>query len=228
MHIRKWEDIPEFMRNDKVKRYYDHIIRHQSSLFIKRCFDILMGILLLIILSPILLFITIWIKLDNPGPAFFRQTRVTQYGKEFRIFKFRSMIVGAPQKGSAVTTANDDRITRSGRFIRKTRLDEIPQLLNIITGDMSFVGTRPEVPKYVKAYTDEMKATLLLPAGVTSLTSIRFKDESRLLEGQEDVDRAYIEKVLVEKMKINLETIDQYSFWNDIKIMIQTVVAVIK
>lgn len=228
MHIKKWDKIPEFMRNEQVKEYYDYLQHYRCSLFFKRCFDIVGGTLLLLLLSPILLFLTIWIRLDSPGPAFFRQVRVTQYGKEFRIFKFRSMIVDAPQKGSSVTTVDDDRITRSGHFIRRTRLDEIPQLLNIIKGDMSFVGTRPEVPKYVKAYTDEMKATLLLPAGVTSLTSIRFKNESALLDGKEDVDRAYIEIVLVEKMKINLEAIYHFSFWNDIKIMFQTVIAVIK
>ena len=228
MHIRKWEELPEFMKNDQVRVYYNHLKKHQCSLFLKRCFDLIMGIVLLILLSPILIIVTIWIKLDSPGPALFRQVRVTQYGKEFRIFKFRSMIIDAPNKGSAVTKANDDRITKSGHFIRKTRLDELPQLLNIIVGDMSFVGTRPEVPKYVNAYTDEMMATLLLPAGVTSLSSIRFKDESALLDGQDDVDHAYITKVLVEKMKINLEAIYQFSFLNDIKIMCQTVIAVIK
>ena len=228
MHIRKWEELPEFMKNDQVRVYYNHLKKHQCSLFLKRCFDLIMGIVLLILLSPILIIVTIWIKLDSPGPALFRQVRVTQYGKEFRIFKFRSMIIDAPNKGSAVTKANDDRITKSGHFIRKTRLDELPQLLNIIVGDMSFVGTRPEVPKYVSAYTNEMKATLLLPAGVTSQTSIQFKDESALLDGQEDVDHAYITKVLVEKMKINLEAIYQFSILNDIKIMCQTVIAVIK
>ena len=141
MHIRKWEELPEFMKNEQVKKYYEHIKKHQFSLFFKRCFDLIMGILLLIVLSPILLLVTIWIKLDSPGPAFFRQVRVTQYGKEVRIFKFRSMIIDAPNKGSAVTKANDDRITKSGHFIRKTRLDERPQLLkedwydNFITSD---------------------------------------------------------------------------------------------
>ena len=228
MHIRKWEELPDFMKNEQVRKYYDHIKKHRFSLFFKRCFDFIMGIILLMLLSPILVIVTIWIKLDSPGPALFRQVRITQYGKEFRIFKFRSIIIDAPNKGSAVTKAHDDRITKSGHFIRKTRLDELPQLLNIIVGDMSFVGTRPEVPKYVNAYTDEMMATLLLPAGVTSLSSIRFKDESALLDGQDDVDHAYITKVLVEKMKINLEAIYQFSFLNDIKIMCQTVIAVIK
>ena len=178
--------------------------------------------------SPVFLFVSVWIKMDSPGPVFYRQERVTQYGRIFRIFKFRTMVAGADKKGALVTAENDARVTKVGEKIRKYRIDEIPQLLNIITGDMSFVGTRPEVQKYVDAYTDEMKATLLLPAGVTSKASIRYKDEGRILKDVEDMDGTYIQKVLPEKMKWNLKGIEKFSFWGDFYIMFQTILAVVK
>ena len=162
MLLRKWDDIPEFMRNDEVKKYYDILIKKRFSLMLKRFFDIIMSLLLLIVLSPAFLILAIWIKVDSQGTVFYRQERITQYGRTFRIFKFRTMVSNADKIGTLVTTQNDSRITRVGEKIRKCRLDEIPQLINILKGDMSFVGTRPEVQKYVDAYTDEMKATLLL------------------------------------------------------------------
>ena len=227
MLLKKWEDIPDFMKNDKVKIYYDILNKKRFSLFLKRIFDIIMSFLLCVLLSPVFVAIAIWIKLDSSGPVFYRQKRITQYGEEFKIFKFRTMIVNADKIGSLVTTQNDSRITKVGKKIRKCRLDEIPQLFNILSGDMSFVGTRPEVKKYVEQYTDEMKATLLLPAGVTSLASINYKDEDEIISKYviqlHSIDEIYIKKVLPEKMKYNLEYIDQFKLIYDIKICIKTI-----
>ena len=230
MLLKKWEDIPEFMKNDEVKRYYDILKNKTISLILKRLFDIIMSLILIIILSPVLLILSIMIKLDSEGPVFYRQERVTQYGRIFRIFKFRTMVTNADKIGALVTTQNDSRITRIGNKIRKCRLDEIPQLFNILLGDMSFVGTRPEVKKYVDAYTDEMKATLLLPAGVTSLASIKFKDEDEVINDfialDMAVDEAYIYKVLPQKMVFNLEYLKTFSLWKDIRLCLNTIVDV--
>lgn len=227
MFLKKWEELPEFMKNDDVKKYYEILDHKRLSLFLKRFFDIIMSFLLCIILSPVLLIIAIWIKIDSPGPVFYRQERVTQYGRIFRIFKFRTMVVNADQIGSLVTTKNDSRITRVGEKIRKCRLDEIPQLFNILTGDMSFVGTRPEVKKYVDQYSNEMKATLLLPAGVTSLASINYKDEdeiiSRFVDENHTIDQVYVNKVLPDKMKYNLEYLNCFSMGKDIGLCVKTV-----
>ena len=212
MLLRKWDDIPEFMRNDEVKKYY----------------DIIMSLLLLIVLSPVFLILAIWIKVDSKGTVFYRQERITQYGRTFRIFKFRTMVSNADKIGTLVTTQNDSRITRVGEKIRKCRLDEIPQLINILKGDMSFVGTRPEVQKYVDAYTDEMKATLLLPAGVTSLASLKYRDEDEIISQETDkgktVDQAYIEDVLPEKMKFNLEYLNNFNILKDVNLCVRTVI----
>lgn len=226
--MRKWENLPENMQVEEVKKYYNILQKHKGSLLLKRIFDIIAAGLLLIILSPILLILSVWIKADSKGPVFFRQVRVTQYGKTFRIFKFRTMVNHADKMGTQVTTKGDARVTKAGKALRGCRLDELPQLLNILTGDMTFVGTRPEVEKYVVYYTNEMKATLLLPAGVTSLASIEYKDEERLLESADNADQVYIETILPEKMAYNLRAIENFSFWQDIKTMIATVVAVMK
>ncbi|MBS5386573.1 MAG: sugar transferase [Clostridiales bacterium] len=226
--MRKWENLPEDMQVEEVKKYYNILQKHKGSLLLKRIFDIIAAGLLLIILSPILLILSVWIKADSKGPVFFRQVRVTQYGKTFRIFKFRTMVNHADKMGTQVTTKGDARVTKAGKVLRGCRLDELPQLLNILTGDMTFVGTRPEVEKYVVHYTNEMKATLLLPAGVTSLASIEYKDEERLLESADNADQVYIETILPEKMAYNLRAIENFSFWQDIKTMIATVVAVMK
>ena len=228
MHLKKWEDLPEEIRTDAVRPYYDVLNSKRGSLVLKRVFDIVVSAIMLLLLSPVFLILAIAIKLDSPGPVFYRQVRVTRYGKTFRIFKFRSMVSDADKKGSLVTVGNDSRITRVGKLIRKCRLDELCQLIDIFRGTMTFVGTRPEVPKYVAAYTPEMMATLLLPAGVTSEASILYKDEDRLLEGAEDVDKTYIEEVLPGKMKYNLESLKKFTFWGDIKIMFMTVLAVLK
>ncbi|RGO08803.1 sugar transferase [Coprobacillus cateniformis] len=225
--LRKWKDIPEFMKNEEVRKYYDILNKKRFSLILKRFFDIVMSMILLLILSPIFLVLAIWIKIDSQGPVFYRQERVTQYGKIFRIFKFRTMISNADQIGALVTTQNDTRITKVGEKIRKCRLDEIPQLINILIGDMSFVGTRPEVRKYVDAYTDEMKATLLLPAGVTSSASISYRDEdeviSKYVDNKHSIDDVYIEKILPEKMKYNLNYFYKYTLAKDLILCVKTI-----
>ncbi len=232
MILKKYNDLPENMKNDKVKEYYDILSRKKVNLFLKRFFDIMMSLILLIILSPIFIILAIWIKLDSKGPVFYRQERVTTYGKIFKIFKFRTMVQDADKKGSLITIGEDPRITKIGKKIRKSRLDEIPQLINILKGDMSFVGTRPEVPKYVEKYTDEMKATLLMPAGVTSKASIEYKDEDEIinkyLSKGEKLDDIYLNKVLPKKMKWNLEYMAKFNILEDLKIMINTLMKVMK
>lgn len=226
MRLVKWEKLPADMQTEEVREYYDVLRKKRFSLFWKRIFDIFVSAIMLIILSPLFLILAIAIKTDSKGPVFYRQERVTQYGKPFRIFKFRSMVQNA-DKGSQVTVDHDSRVTKVGKFIRKCRLDEICQLIDIFRGTMTFVGTRPEVPKYVNEYTPEMKATLLLPAGVTSLASIYYKDEAELLSGAEDTDKTYVEKILPAKMYYNLKEIKNYGFWRDIKTMFMTVFAVL-
>ena len=223
-----WEKLPPQMQTEAVKPYYEILQKKQIGLIFKRLFDIVVSLIMLLILSPVFLILAIAIKLDTEGPVFYRQVRVTQYGKEFRIFKFRTMVNNADKIGSQVTVGGDSRITRVGKVIREWRLDEIGQLLNILGGSMTFVGTRPEVPKYVEKYTPEMWATLLLPAGVTSEASIRYKDEAALLDAAEDVDTTYIQDVLPGKMKYNLRSIQEYSFFKDIETMFQTVFAVVE
>ena len=226
--MRKWNDLPKEMQVEQVKKYYEILQCHKGSLLAKRTFDIIVASLLVVILSPILLLLSILIKIDSPGPVMFRQVRVTTYGKPFRIFKFRTMVNNADKIGTQVTTKGDSRVTRMGKMLRGCRLDELPQLFKVLKGEMSFVGTRPEVEKYVAHYTDEMKATLLMPAGITSRASIEYKDEERLLESAENADEVYIHQVLPEKMKYNLRAIEKFSFWDDIKTMFATVIAVIK
>lgn len=227
MILKKWEELPENLRTDAVRPYYDLLAQRRGSLALKRCFDVVVSAMMLLILAPVFLVLAIAIKLDSPGPVFYRQVRVTQYGKEFRIFKFRSMVSDADKRGSLVTVSGDSRITRVGHFIRNCRLDELCQLIDIFRGTMTFVGTRPEVPKYVAAYTPEMMATLLLPAGVTSEASILYKDEAELLDAADDVDAVYIRDVLPGKMKYNLDALKNFSFFSDIATMFRTVFAVL-
>ena len=232
MILIKYEKLPENLKNEKVKEYYDILSKKKISLVIKRIFDIMVALILLILFSPIILILAIMIKIDSKGPVFYRQERITTYGKIFRIFKFRTMVQNADKVGTLVTVGSDSRITRVGKLIRKVRLDELPQLINVLKGEMTFVGTRPEVKKYVDKYTDEMKATLLMPAGITSVASIKYKDEDEILDGAKqkgkDIDLAYVEDVLPEKMKYNLEYISKFSFWHDIKVCIDTVIGVLK
>ena len=228
MMLCKWEKLPEEMRTEAVRPYYDALKKRQASLFFKRAFDILVSALMLLLLSPVFLILAIAIKLDSPGPVFYRQVRVTQFGKKFRIFKFRSMVSNADKIGTQVTVKSDSRITRVGKFIRKCRLDELCQLIDVLRGTMTFVGTRPEVPKYVQSYTPEMWATLLLPAGITSEASILYKDEAELLEQADDVDAVYVSQVLPGKMKYNLDAIKHFSCRADVRTMFRTVFAVLR
>ena len=227
MILKKWEDLPDFLRTDAVRPYYDALARRRGSLLLKRIFDVAVSALMLVVLCPVFLALAVAIKQDSPGPVFYRQVRVTQYGQKFRIFKFRSMVSDADKRGTLVTVSGDSRITRVGKFIRKCRLDELCQLIDVFRGTMTFVGTRPEVPKYVDAYTPEMLATLLLPAGVTSRASILYKDEAELLDQAADVDAVYIHEVLPGKMKYNLEELKEFSFFSDIQTMFRTVFAVL-
>ena len=227
MILRKWNDLPEEMQVPEVREYYELLSKKKFQLVLKRLFDIVVSFILLTLLSPLFLILAIAIKLDSKGPVFYRQTRVTQYGEEFRIFKFRSMVTDA-DKGSLLTVGGDSRVTKTGRFIRKYKLDEFSQLIDVLRGKMTFVGTRPEVPRYVEKYTPEMMATLLMPAGITSEASVYYKDENELLDAAEDVEKTYLEVVLPDKMKYNLAAIRSFSFFDDIKVMILTALAVFK
>jgi lipopolysaccharide/colanic/teichoic acid biosynthesis glycosyltransferase len=223
MILKKWEDLPIDLKNSRVRIYHESLEIKKIDLFLKRIFDLTFSLFLLVLLSPIFILLFILIKMDSKGPVIFLQTRVTQYGKPFRIMKFRTMVVDAEKLGSQITGYHDKRITKVGKILRKYRLDEFPQLINILVGDMSFVGTRPEVVKYVDCYSEEMKATLLLPAGVTSEASILFKDEEKILKESNNIDETYINSVLPEKMKINLEYIKNFSFIYDLKIILATI-----
>lgn len=232
MLLKKWDNLPEFMKNNEVKYYYDILKKKKISLIIKRIFDIFASLVLLITLSPIILIFAIWIKLDSTGPIFYKQLRITRYGKEFKIFKFRTMVVNADKIGSLVTVGNDPRITKVGNIIRKYRIDEIPQLINVLIGDMTFVGTRPEVKKYVDKYTNKMKATLLLPAGITSNASINYRNEDEVMKkftkNNQNIDNAYITKVLPDKMKYNLEDIEKFNILRELAICINTIIKVVR
>lgn len=227
MLLKKWEDLPDFMRTEEVRPYYDSLKKKTFSLIFKRLFDIVGGFILLILLAIPMAVIAIMIKIDSPGPVFYRQKRVTTYGKHFRIHKFRTMVNNADKIGSTVTVEHDTRITKVGSKLRNLRLDELPQVFDLIIGDMSFVGTRPEAVKYVEQYKPEYYATLLLPAGITSEASIRYKDEDRLLKSANNVDEVYIGEVLPEKMKWNLKSIEEFRFYREIETMFRTVFAVL-
>lgn len=188
----------------------------------KRLFDITASACGLLILSPLLLLVALWIKLDSPGPVFFRQVRVGLHNRDFRIFKFRSMRVGA-DKGSLVTIGGrDPRVTRSGYFIRKFKIDELPQLINVFIGDMSIVGPRPEVRHYVNHYTPEQMRVFDVRPGITDPASIKFRNENELLEQAQDPEQYYIQVIMQDKIKSYLEYVNQHSFWYDIKIIFQT------
>ena len=221
--LTSWDRLPDYMKIAEVKPYYDILNQRRFSLLVKRVFDCVVALILLIILAVPMVIIAVWIKADSDGPVFYRQERVTKDGKHFKIHKFRTMVTNADQIGTAVTVNKDKRITRVGEKLRSLRLDELPQVFNVLGGSMSFVGTRPEVPRYVEQYAPEYYATLLLPAGVTSLASIRYKDEEKLLSEAENADETYIQKVLPEKMKYNLDYTRDFGFFSDIKLMFQTV-----
>ena len=226
--MKRWEELPENMRTEAVRPYYDYLCRHRAALAVKRVFDVAVSAVLFLVLLPFMFIIGILVGTTSRGGVFFCQDRVTTYGRHFRIIKFRTMTADAGRTGSLVTVKDDARVTKVGRFLRKVRLDELPQLINILKGDMSIVGTRPEVPRYVERYTPEMMATLLMPAGVTSRASIEYKDEEKLLTAAMDVDAVYVEAVLPEKMKYNLEYMMKFSIAEDLRLMVQTVGAVLR
>lgn len=230
MELRPWRLLPDEMRTKEVRKYYNILMKHRMWLKVKRAFDVVVaGIMLAVLIIPMGI-IAIAIRLDSPGPVFFRQARVTQYGKIFRIYKFRTMVDNASKLGADVTVDNDSRITKVGAFLRKYRMDEFPQLFNILAGDMTLVGTRPEVPKYVKKYTKEMYATLLLPAGLTSRTSIAYKDEDKLLGeavDEESTDNIYINEVLPAKMRYNLESMKHFGVQADASVLWDTFTSVV-
>ena len=215
------------MRREEIRPYYEVLRRKRGQLFLKRVGDLIVAVIMLVFLAIPMAVIAILIKTDSKGPVFFRQKRVTKYGKVFRIHKFRTMVDKAESLGTAVTVDNDSRITKVGSKLRGMRLDELPQLIDVITGDMSFVGTRPEAVKYVDRYEPEYYATLLVPAGITSEASIRYKDEDKLLNGAEDTDEVYVTKVLPEKMKWNLRSVREFNIFRDILTMFRTVAAVL-
>lgn len=227
MVLRKWNDLPDYMKCDEVREYYQILKKRKFSLILKKVFDVVVGIILLMILVIPMVIIAIMIKRDSKGPVFYRQERITAYGKKFKIHKFRTMVNNADKIGTVVTVGGDSRITKVGAKLRDKRIDELPQLFDVLSGNMSFVGTRPEATKYVKKYSKEMLATLLLPAGLTSEASIRYKDEAELLDAADDVDRVYVEDVLPGKMKYNLESIKKFSFFREIATMFRTVFAVL-
>lgn len=225
--FRKWEDLPEFMKTREVRPYWEALNKKRGQLAIKRAFDITAGTALMVLLSPPMAVIAVMIKKDSEGPVFYRQERVTSYGRHFKIHKFRTMVSNADKIGSTVTVDNDSRITRVGAKLRDHRLDELPQVIDVIKGDMSFVGTRPEAVKYVERYSPEYYATLLMPAGITSEASIRYKDEAALLNSAKDVDEVYMNDVLPNKMKYNLKSIHGFSILKDIATMLRTVLIAI-
>ncbi len=225
MLLRKWEALPEELQIPEVKKYYDILNKKRFSLLLKRLFDIVVSFFLLLFLSPLFVVIAFIIKVDSKGPVFYRQERVTKYGKKFRIFKFRSMVIGA-DRGSQLTVNDDERITRVGQFIRKYKIDELSQLIDVLRGTMTFVGTRPEVPEYVEKYTPDMMATLLLPAGITSQASVVYRNETKLLDASDEPEKTYLETVLPAKMIHNLDSIEKFSLLNDLKTMFLTVITV--
>ena len=225
--LRNWDDLPDFMRTPEVKPYWEILNNKRGQLVLKRVFDLIVSIILLVILAIPMTVIAVLIKKDSEGPVFYRQERVTTYGQHFCIHKFRTMVSNADKIGTAVTVGGDPRITKMGAKLRGHRLDELPQLFDVIEGSMSFVGTRPEAVKYVERYKPEFNATLLMPAGITSEASIRYKDEDKLLNAADDVDEVYVNQVLSEKMKWNLESIRRFRFSREILTMFRTVFAVL-
>lgn len=225
--LKDWDDLPEFMRVPEVRPYWEALHQRRGQIPIKRCFDFVMAIILIVILAIPMTVIAVMIKLDSPGPVFYRQERVTRYGKHFRIHKFRTMVTNADKIGTAVTVGNDSRITNVGKKLRHLRLDELPQLFDVLQANMTFVGTRPEAVKYVDQYEPEYAATLLMPAGITSEASIRYKDEDKLLKESANVDETYLKQIVPAKMKYNLKSIKEFSLFSELATLFRTVFAVL-
>lgn len=230
MFFKKWDELPEWLKTDAVRPYYEHLRKKRFSIALIKICDFLLAALLLLALSPLLLAVACVIKCAEPhDKILFLQKRVTQYGREFLICKFRTMKTAKKgTNGTELTVQNDHRVTKAGVFLRKFRLDELPQLFNILKGDMAFIGARPEVPRYTASYSAEMCATLLLPAGVSSTASIAFKDEALLLQSAGDAEETYTKKILPAKMRYNLEDIMGYGVLHNIKIIAKTIAAVLE
>ncbi|MBQ8861095.1 MAG: sugar transferase [Ruminococcus sp.] len=229
MILKPFETLPKEFQNDEVKHYYDILCTKRKSLLIKRVMDFVLALIMTVLLLIPMLIIAIMIKCTSKGPVLYKQERVTTYGKKFKIFKFRTMKVGADKEG-LLTTENDDRITKIGHLLRKVRFDELPQIFHVLSGKMSIVGTRPEVTKYVERYSPSMYATLLMPAGVTSFASIKYKDEDRIIgeiSDPKEIDEIYVNEILPKKMRYNLKYIERFSFKRDIYLMYKTVKQVI-
>lgn len=227
--LKSFDELPKEFHNQEVKKYYDILCKKKRSIILKRITDIIMALILIILLIIPMLIIAFFIKISaTKGPVFYKQERVTTYGRTFKILKFRTMVVGSDQCGELLTKEGDERVTLVGRALRKYRLDELPQIFHVLSGKMSIVGTRPEVPKYVNQYSPEYYATLLLPAGITSFASIKYKDEDKLLKEGEDVDKIYINRILPDKMRYNLKYLKRFGFRRDLFIMLKTVKEVFK
>lgn len=225
MSLRAFGKLPEAMQNDTTRLYYDKLSRKRGQLALKRGMDIILSFLLILLLSPVMAFCAALVRTDG-GSILFQQVRIGRYGRPFVIYKFRTMTQQA-YLGGELTRGEDPRITRAGRLLRRTRLDELPQLFNVLKGEMSLVGPRPEVPRYTALYTDRMRATLLLPVGITCRASLRFKDEAALLAG-EDGEWVYRQRVLPAKMEENIRYLREFSLWEDGKILLQTACMAIK
>ena len=202
--------------------------KKKLSLFIKRVFDIVASLGGLIILSPMLIIVAICIKLDSKGPVFFKQKRVGKNKKIFEIYKFRTMVTDAEKLGKQITVGNDSRITRVGKFIRKCKLDELPQLINVVKGEMSLVGPRPEVPRYVELYDEYEEQILLVQPGITDYASIEFRNENEILGRSINPEETYIEEIMPTKIDLNMKYIRNISLVEDIKLILNTILAILK
>lgn len=227
--MKKFENLPQNFQVDAVKEYYDILSHKKVSLFFKRLLDFLVSFILIVLFCWLFLVVAIAVKTTSKGKIIFKQQRVGKYGKCFNVLKFRTMVTDAEKLGRQITVGEKDpRVTSVGYFLRKFRFDELPQLINVLKGEMSFVGARPEVPHYVEKYTDEMMATLLLEPGITGTASIYFKDEASMLEIEPDPELCYINHILPKKMGMNLDYMKNLSVGYDIKIIFKTIFEVSK
>ncbi len=229
MYVKQFEKLPKDFQNEAVRPYFDYLRTRRGSLFAKRAMDLVVSFILLILMSPFMLAAAVAVKVSSKGPVFYLQKRVGIYGKPFSIYKFRTMVQNADKMGAHVTVGErDPRITKVGHFLRVTRIDEFPQMLNVLKGDMTIIGTRPEVPRYVEKYTDEMKATLLMQPGASGAASIEYSKENEMLKDQADPEQYYIDVILPDKMAINLKYLRSFSVWKDFVLIFRTVLCVFK
>jgi lipopolysaccharide/colanic/teichoic acid biosynthesis glycosyltransferase len=221
-----YSSLPDNFHTELIKSYCDYLAKKQVALFFKRVFDIFTSFIFIVLLFIPMFVVAILVKTTSKGPVLYKQVRVTRYGKDFKILKFRTMVNNADKKGPSITILNDSRVTKVGKFLRKIRFDETPQLFNVIKGEMSFVGPRPEVPTYVEHYSNEMNITLLMKAGITCPASIAFRDEEKILNQSNDYDQTYINRILPIKAKYNIDYVKKFSFFGDCKIMFDTFLVV--